>query len=91
MLAPAVRTSLAIVASMLVALAVAAPHVHHPGPYGSHACQACVVRGGEEAGPATPDVAPTPAPAEAVPAAPGPAPVSGLPLGAVPGQSPPRA
>lgn len=91
MLRGTVRHLLAIVASGLIVLSIAAPHVHHPGPYGSHACQACVVRGAEEAGCATPEVAPRPLAPEAVPALPGVPPVCGLPLGAVPGQSPPRA
>jgi len=91
MLRPTVRKPLAIVASALIALSIAAPHVHHAGPYGSHACQACVVRAAEEAGCATPDVAPPSLAPETIPAAPGQSPVFGLPLGAVPGQSPPRA
>jgi hypothetical protein len=91
MLRPTVRKLLAIVAFALIALSIAAPHVHHAGPYGSHACQACVVRAAEEAGCATPDVAPPSLAPETIPAAPGLPPVCGLPLGAVPGQSPPRA
>ena len=86
-----VRHALAIFAAFLVALAVAAPHVHHAGPLGRNACQACVLRAGEEAGPSTPEVAPDAVRVEKPAAAPGLAPVFGLPLGAVPGQSPPRA
>jgi hypothetical protein len=85
------RAALAIGAALVDALAAAAPHVHHAGAWGSHACQACVVRAGEAAASATPDAAPAAATAELLPAAPGLPPVSGLPLGAVPGQSPPLA
>jgi len=86
-----VRTALAIGAAALVALAVVSPHAHHADPLGSNACQACVVRAGEAACAATPDVAPARVPSGAVPAAPVRAPPPGFPLGAVPGQSPPRA
>lgn len=91
MLRGTVRHVLAIVASALIALSIAAPHVHQAGPWGSHACQACLLRAAEEAGCAVPDVAPPSALAEPIPAAPGLPPVCGLPLGAIPGQSPPRA
>ncbi len=84
------RSALAVLTAVLIALAAAAPH-SHLGPQGSNGCQACVVRGAEEAGCATPDVAPLPVPAGDVPAPPGLPPVYGLPLGAIPGQSPPRA
>jgi hypothetical protein len=84
------RVAFAIVAAVLVALTAAAPHVHS-GPEGSHGCMACVTRAGEEAASATPDVRPLALPPEAVAAAPVRAPAAGFPLGAVPGQSPPRA
>ncbi len=77
----------ALLAAVLVALAWA-PHVH-VGPHGDHDCAACVARGAEPAGSATPDLAPPPAvreEKERAPEAPAPA---GAPLGAVPGQSPP--
>lgn len=91
MLRGTVRHVLAIVASALIALSIAAPHVHHAGPWGRHACQACLLQAAEDAGCAAPDVAPPSVPAEPIPAAPGLPPVCGLPLGAIPGQSPPRA
>ncbi len=91
MLARLVRTAFAILAALMVAIAVAAPHVHHAGPYGGHSCQACVFRAAEAASSADPAVAPAEAPLGPAPREPGLSPVGGLPLGAVPGQSPPRA
>jgi hypothetical protein len=85
-----VRSALAILAAVLMALTAAAPHVHS-GPGGSQGCMACLARGAEEAGSATPDVRPAQAPAEPAQAALGLPPVAGFPLGAIPGQSPPRA
>ena len=84
----AVRAALAIAAVLLLLTSAVAPHVHE-GPLGAHACLACAAAGGEEAAPQTPDVAPRALPAAAaLPAAPA-APVTGKPLGAVSGQSPP--
>lgn len=82
------RVVLAIAAIVLVLTAAVAPHVHE-GRLGSHACLACVAAGGEEAAPQTPDVAPRPLPAADVVLAAPAAPVTGKPLGAVSGQSPP--
>jgi len=73
-----------------VVLGAAAPH-HHAAGQGAQECQACLTRTAEEARGATPDLSPRAWVAEAVPAAPGLPPVTGAPLGAVPGQSPPRA
>jgi hypothetical protein len=84
------RAALAILAALLVALGAAAPH-QHAGAEGSHGCMACVARAGEEAVSATPDVRPLALPPGTVFAAPAGAPAAGFPLGAVPGQSPPRA
>ncbi|HEY7724133.1 MAG TPA: hypothetical protein VH880_02275 [Anaeromyxobacteraceae bacterium] len=84
------RSALAILAAVLVALTAAAPHVHS-GPAGGQGCMACLARGAEEAGSAAPDVRPAEAPAEAARSAPGLPPVAGFPQGAIPGQSPPRA
>ena len=84
------RAVLALAVAFLVASGALAPHAH-AGPLGSHACQACVVGTGEEAGSATPDFAPPRVVAAEAPASPGLAPVLGAPLGAVPGQSPPLA
>ena len=84
------RAALAILAVLLLVAGLAAPH-HHDAPGGSHECVACAASGAGEARDETPRLdGPAPAP-ERVPAVPGPAPVTGAPLGAVPGQSPPRA
>jgi hypothetical protein len=83
-----VRVALAIAALVLVLTAAVAPHVHE-GPLGDHACLACVAAGAEEATGQTPDVAPRPLePVDVVQVQPA-APVFGVPLGAIPGQSPP--
>ncbi|HET8723382.1 MAG TPA: hypothetical protein VFM53_04195 [Anaeromyxobacteraceae bacterium] len=82
------RVLVAIATAAVLLLGVAAPH-HHAAPGGAHECVACTVGTGEEARDATPVLAP---PAVCVaPAAPlpGASPVTGAPLGAVPGQSPP--
>ena len=81
----------ACLALLLLALA-AAPHVH-TGPRGAEDCAVCVVR---NADPALTTTAPDLSPArwiagDAVLLAPGLPPVAGAPLGAIPGQSPPRA
>jgi hypothetical protein len=85
-----VRAVFAAALAVLVLVTASAPHAHET-PLGRHACAACVAAGGEEAVCAAPDVAPRPvvpvAVADELPAPP----VTGLPLGAVPGQSPPRA
>ncbi len=67
-----------------------APHVH-AGPHGSNDCAVCVVRAADAPKNATPDVEPVRVEAGEPALAPGLPPVSGAPLGAVPGQSPPAA
>jgi hypothetical protein len=84
------RAALAILAVLLLAAALAAPH-HHDAPGGSHECLACAAGGAGEARDETPRLDGPAATPERVAAAPGPAPVTGAPLGAVPGQSPPLA
>lgn len=71
----------------------AAPHGHEGLGGGDHVhdCAVCVVRGAEAARSETPDLAPRTLALEAPVLAPGLAPVTGAPLGAIPGQSPPRA
>ncbi len=87
---PPVRALLAAAAISLVLLTTIAPHVHG-GVLGRHSCVACATASGEEAGCAEPDMAPPHLVGEAaIPSAPEP-PVTGAPLGAVPGQSPPAA
>jgi hypothetical protein len=84
-----VRALLAAAAILLVLLTAVAPHAHE-GTLGRHACVACTAAAGEEAGRATIDVAPKPVVAAVTQPAPEP-PVTGAPLGAIPGQSPPAA
>ncbi|HYQ81502.1 MAG TPA: hypothetical protein VEP68_08375 [Anaeromyxobacteraceae bacterium] len=84
------RAVLALAVAVLLAFGAVVPHVHG-GPYGSHSCPACVSGSGEEAASATPDLAPPRAAAVEAPLPPEAAPVTGAPLGAVPGQSPPLA
>lgn len=85
-----VRALLAAAAIVLLLATGFAPHAH-AGALGRHACAACVTAGAEEAVSASPDVAPRQlvvANLQRIPRAP---PVTGAPLGAVPGQSPPAA
>lgn len=84
------RSLLALAAVLLVLATGVAPHTHE-GALGRHACVACVANGAEEAGCASPDVAPRQLGTEAVAAAAPAPPVTGAPLGAIPGQSPPAA
>ncbi|MCM2332990.1 MAG: hypothetical protein NDI82_03480 [Anaeromyxobacteraceae bacterium] len=84
------RTVLAATLALALAVAVTAPHLHADG-HGGGDCAVCVVRGGEVATTQTPDLSPADLPAGEAPAAPPRPPVCGAPLGAIPGQSPPRA
>lgn len=86
-----VRHAVAIALAVLVALAATAPHVHASDALGNHACAACLASQAEGAESATPEVAPQALPPEELVLEPGLAPISGAPLGAVPGQSPPAA
>ena len=83
------RQLLQLVAVLSVLAAAASPHVHAGHPPADEPCPACLVRGADVPGPVVPDLAPPVSPAEAVTPVPGLAPVTGAPLGAVPGQSPP--
>ena len=82
------RFVFAIVAATVLLLGVAAPH-HHGGSGGVHECVACTVGGALEARDATPAMSPPPLVRVVVAMGPVADPVSGFPLGAVPGQSPP--
>ena len=80
---------LVAIATVAVLLAgVAAPH-QHAASGGAHECVACTVGGSLEARDATPRLSPPPQAPVAVAIEPGLDPVTGFPLGAVPGQSPP--
>lgn len=84
------RAALAIAAVVLLLVAAIAPHAHE-GPLGTHACFACAAVGAEQASRQTPEVAPRPLQPVALAQVPPAAPVAGVPLGAIPGQSPPGA
>ena len=84
------RALAAAALALALVLSVAVPHVH-PAGHGGGECTACVARNGDVARSETPDVAPAVVHAEPVAGAPAPAPVTGAPLGAIPGQSPPAA
>ena len=83
------RVLISATLALLLTAVVASPH-HHAAPAGEE-CAACVVRGGEVAESKTPDLAPLPlamgqpvAELESLRR-------DGVSLGAIPGQSPPRA
>jgi hypothetical protein len=84
------RALLAAILALGLVVTAAVPHVHPVG-HGGADCTACVARHGDVARSETPDVAPRVDHAEPVRAEPGVAPVTGAPLGAIPGQSPPAA
>jgi hypothetical protein len=78
-----------VAAALVLALAagVAAPHVH---PHWVHdECGVCVLRNADAPDSDVPDVAPVVRTEGDAPRAPDLPPVTGAPLGAVPGQSPP--
>ncbi len=83
------RAILAAGLALLVAVAASEPHQHVRSTHGASECIACAVGQGDAAHDETPDVAPATSVQGAPAAEPGPAPVSGAPLGAIPGQSPP--
>ena len=87
---PLVRALLAVAAILLVLVTGVAPHTHD-GALGRHACVACAAAGSEEAACASPDVAPRQLVVASITCDPPAPPVTGAPLGAVPGQSPPAA
>lgn len=82
------RALVAAVLAFGLVLTVAVPHVHAAGNR-SGECTVCVARHGDVAHSEMPDVAPAVLHAEPLPIEPALAPVTGAPLGAIPGQSPP--
>jgi hypothetical protein len=81
---------------VLLLLSAAGPHVHagtdaQQASHGAEHCAVCAVRGADVARDATPDVTPRIVALGAAPLEPGVPPVTGAPLGAIPGQSPPCA
>jgi hypothetical protein len=85
-----VRVLVAIATAALLLVGLVAPH-HHSTSGGVHECVACAVGGSLEARDVTPRLAPPPPAPLAAVAAPATDPVTGAPLGAIPGQSPPTA
>ena len=83
------RALVAATLAAYLALTALAPHVHVEDAGGSHPCAVCASRTGDVATRATPDLTPSPEVAGEVVLAPGLPPVTGAPLGAIPGQSPP--
>jgi hypothetical protein len=83
-----VRILVAIATAAVLLAGVAAPH-HHVASGGVHECVACTVGGALEARAATPRLVPPPPVGASSPIEPAIEPVTGFPLGAVPGQSPP--
>lgn len=84
--------ALAAALSLFLALVAVAPHAHPLlGGEGTEECAVCVARGGDVARAETPVLAPVEILLGEVVLRPGLAPVSGAPLGAIPGQSPPSA
>jgi hypothetical protein len=88
------RALLAAGLAALLAASAAQVHVHdaEAGAEQHHApCPVCQLRGAEPVGGDAPHVAPRVVSAADVVLPPGPSPVTGAPLGAIPGQSPPAA
>jgi hypothetical protein len=81
------RALVAAVLALALLATVAAPHVHAAS--GTDECAVCVLRHTDAATVEVPDVAPAVHAAGDVVLAPGFPPVTGAPLGAIPGQSPP--
>lgn len=84
------RALLAAALALALVLTAVAPHAH-AGLHGADDCPACVVRGAEAPAGQIPEVARPLAATGEVELAPVLTPPTGAPLGAVPGQSPPRA
>lgn len=84
------RALVALGLSVFLVLSAGLPHAH-AGPHGAEDCAVCVARNADAARDETPEVAPVAVLAGKPAAVPGLPPVSGAPLGAVPGQSPPVA
>ncbi len=83
------RTVVAAGLALFLVFMAGAPHVHE-GAHGAEHCAVCVARHADVPCDGTPDLAPVPTLAIGVQLEPGLAPVTGAPLGAIPGQSPPR-
>ena len=84
------RALAAAVLALGLVVVAAIPHAHLAG-HAMGDCAVCVARNGDVAESETPDAAPRVVHAEIVVSAPVSDPVTGAPLGAIPGQSPPAA
>jgi hypothetical protein len=84
------RALVAAALALGLVIVAAVPHCH-PAGHARADCTACVARHGDVAQSETPDLAPQVQHVDRVFAEPGAAPVTGAPLGAIPGQSPPAA
>ncbi|HYG69410.1 MAG TPA: hypothetical protein VD838_17180 [Anaeromyxobacteraceae bacterium] len=89
------RTLFAAVLATALLLSAAGTHAHakadaQHAPHGER-CAVCVLRAAELPPQVEPDLAPRSVPLGAAPQDPGASPVTGAPLGAIPGQSPPCA
>jgi hypothetical protein len=84
------RALLAAGLVLLLALGAAAPH-DHAGASDSEGCAACLLRSADVPDAPAPELAAGIAPEGPAAPAPGLPPLSGAPLGAIPGQSPPVA
>lgn len=82
------RVLVAALLAFALAGAAAEHHVHAPSS-GGEGCAVCVLRHAEVPRDPVADVAPAIVDAGEVPGSPGLPPVTGAPLGAIPGQSPP--
>jgi hypothetical protein len=85
------RSAVATLLAVAVLVLAAAPHVHEAAAQDRQECVACATARAAASPAAVPDVAPQRVVEELVALAPGLAPVTGAPLGAIPGQSPPVA
>jgi hypothetical protein len=74
--------------ALVLLVAAAGPHVH-TAAHGDESCAVCVARHADVPRAESPDLTPVPIVEAAPQLAPRRAPVTGAPLGAVPGQSPP--
>ena len=81
------RALVAIALVLALAISVAGAHVHVGAE--AHGCAVCVLHHTDVPRSEAPDVAPVVQARGEVAAAPGLPPVTGAPLGAIPGQSPP--
>lgn len=81
------RALVATLLALSLLVAIGGPHAHAHS--GTHGCAVCVLRHADAPKAEVPDVAPAAHEVGEVACEPGLPPVTGAPLGAIPGQSPP--